>query len=182
MGMKKLEVRRHSMRKHGGGSQLSQAGVEYARQMGASLGPFARVVTTVAPRTRETAIALGFAVDYELVSLISDEELNQEIHSSRWWESAQPFAALAELLATQGAAYRYAHSMLGLWRDILTPLPERSAALFIGHSGELEMAFVACFPQADHGTWGTPFGPLEGAQLTFGGEPEHFISFELLRG
>jgi predicted GNAT family acetyltransferase len=41
--MKTLEVRRHSFRKQGGGSQLSQAGVEYARQLGASMGPFAYV-------------------------------------------------------------------------------------------------------------------------------------------
>ncbi len=41
--MKTLDVRRHSFRKQGGGSQLSQAGVEYARQLGASMGSFAYV-------------------------------------------------------------------------------------------------------------------------------------------
>ena len=70
--MKMLEIRRHSMRKEGGGSQLSQEGVSLARQLGTSLGPFALVVTSVLPRTRETAIAMGFAVDYELVMLPSD--------------------------------------------------------------------------------------------------------------
>ncbi|MEZ4680951.1 MAG: hypothetical protein R2932_42745 [Caldilineaceae bacterium] len=47
--MKIFEVRRHAMRKSGGGSQLSQAGVDYARTLGATLGPFAGVVTSVVP-------------------------------------------------------------------------------------------------------------------------------------
>lgn len=65
--MKTLDIRRHSLRKDGGGSQLSQAGVDLARRIGATLGPYAQVVTTPVPRTRETAIAMGFAVDYELL-------------------------------------------------------------------------------------------------------------------
>jgi len=40
--MRTLEIRRHSLRKDGGGSQLSQEGVVYARKLGASMGPFAR--------------------------------------------------------------------------------------------------------------------------------------------
>ena len=94
--MKTLEIRRHSMRKSGGGSQLSQAGVAYARRLGASLGPFAQVVTSVVPRARETAIAMGFAVDYELVTLVSDEELYAEAGLSRWWEATYPFSALGD--------------------------------------------------------------------------------------
>ena len=39
--MKTLEIRRHSLRKAGGGSQLAQAGVDYARKLGATMGPFA---------------------------------------------------------------------------------------------------------------------------------------------
>ena len=66
--MKTLEVRRHSARKLSGGSHLSQEGVDYARKLGATLGPYAQVVTSVVPRARETAIAMGFAVDYEGVT------------------------------------------------------------------------------------------------------------------
>ena len=36
---------------------MSQAGVDFARKLGATMGPFARVVTSVVPRARETAIA-----------------------------------------------------------------------------------------------------------------------------
>jgi broad specificity phosphatase PhoE len=179
--MKTLEIRRHSLRKSGGGSQLSQAGVDYARTLGASLGPFAQVVTSVVPRARETAIAMGFAVDYELVTLITDDDLYAEMERSRWWEADYPFAALARLMVTNGATWRYGHAMVALWRDILTAIPDGSAALVIGHSGDLEIALVACFPQADHAAWGGQFGICEGARLTFAGDPAHFTAVELLR-
>lgn len=184
MPMKTLEVRRHSMRKAQpqGGSQLSQEGVEYARRVGATLGPFAQVVTSVAPRARETAIAMGFAVDYELVTLVSDEAFYIESEANRWWEAAQPFVALAQVLATHRATWRYAHALVAMWRDITMAIPEDAAALVIGHSGDIEIALVACFPAHDPATWGKPFAPLEGARLQFGGEPQHFVDLELLRG
>ncbi|MBV7334571.1 histidine phosphatase family protein [Chloroflexi bacterium TSY] len=179
--MKTLEIRRHSFRKSGGGSQLSQEGVDYARRLGASLGPFAQVVTSVVPRARETAIAMGFAVDYEVVTLVSEEAVFAEIERSRWWEAAQPFTALAQLMATKGATWRYGHALTAQWRDLLTSIPEGAAALMIGHSGELEIGLVACFLHADHGSWGAPFGICEGARLVFAGEPEHFTTVEFLR-
>jgi broad specificity phosphatase PhoE len=179
--MKTLEVRRHSMRKAGGGSQLSQEGVSYARRIGASIGPFALVAATVVPRTRETALAMGFAVDHELVTLVSDEGVFEEAAASVWWEAPLPFEALAALLDRRGATWRYASSLVAMWRDILTGLPDGAAALVIGHSGELEMALVACFPGAEHAGWGGPFGHCEGVRLSFGGDPERFTAFELLR-
>lgn len=180
--MKTLEIRRHSIRKATGGSQLSQAGVDYARTVGATLGPFAVVVTSVVPRARETAIAMGFAVDYEIVTAPDDDAVYAELEGSRWWEAEQPFVAAAAIVATKGATWRYAHKLLAAWRDLLTPLPEHGNALFIGHSGELELALVAAFPQADHATWGRPFGHCEGARLSFEGEPERFSDVALLRG
>jgi hypothetical protein len=145
------------------------------------MGPFARVVTSVVPRARETAIAMGFAVDYELVTLTFDADVYTETEASRWWDAAQPFATLAAGMAAKGAMWRYGHALAALWRDILTALPEDAAALVIGHSGELEMALVACFPQADHRTWGGLFGPCEGARLVFAGEPAHFQAVEIVR-
>lgn len=179
--MKTLEIRRHSLRKTGGGSQLSQEGVEYARTIGASLGPFAQVVTSVVPRARETAIAMGFAVDYELVTLASDAEVFAELERCRWWEATQPFAALAQLMAGKGATWRYGHALAALWRDLLTSIPEGKNALMIGHSGELEIGLVACFPHADHAGWGAPFDICEGARLEFAGQPERFTTVEFLR-
>ena len=125
---------------------------------------------------------MGFAVDYELVTLASDQDVYTEMERSRWWEATQPFTALGQLLATQGAAWRYGHATVALWRDILTAIPDETAALVIGHSGELEIALVTCFPYANHSEWGMPFGPCEGARLVFAGDPEHFTAVQLLRG
>jgi|ERR1019366_8743959 broad specificity phosphatase PhoE len=106
--MRTLEIRRHSLRKEGGGSQLSQAGVDDARRLGDGMGPFARVVTSVVPRARETAIAMGFAVDQEIVSMASTEAMYAEFEASRWWDGPEPFVALAEVVAARGATWLYA--------------------------------------------------------------------------
>jgi hypothetical protein len=124
---------------------------------------------------------MGFAVDQELVTLASDEEMYVEMEASRWWETPQPLAALGRVVAAKGATWRYAHALIALWRDLLTPLPDGATALVIGHSGEIEISLVACFPTADYGAWGATFGPCEGARLVFAGEPARFTTVEILR-
>ena len=179
--MPTLEIRRHAQRKPGGGSQLSQQGVELARRLGDTLGPFNHVATSVVPRARETAIAMGYAVDHELVTLSTDEEVYSEIEESRWWTADQPMASLASLVQRREAVWRYGSSIAALWRDLLTPLGDGGSVLFIGHSGELEIALLCCFPGADYSSFRAGFGPLEGAKLHFDGEPARFTKFELLR-
>ena len=178
--MSVLEIRRHSHRKTGGGSELSQAGVDLARRCGVRLGPFTTVTTSVSPRTRETAVAMGFAVDHELVTLIADPDFYDE-HGGQWYTEPQPFVALARLLHARGPHWRFASSFAGLWRDLLTPLGPDDSVLFVGHSGALEAALVAAFPTADHASWGGLLGPCEGATLTFGGRPARFTDVELVR-
>lgn len=179
--MAQLEVRRHSIRKPGGGSQLSQEGVDLARNLGGRLGPFRRVVTSVVPRARETAIAMGFAVDHEVVTLASDPDLYRQVSEVDWGRIGRPFEELARLIAEDGAYRVYAHATAAVWRDLMTPLGPDDAVLVIGHSGELEAGLVACLPHSDHATWGPFFGACEGARLTFSGEPAHFNDIELLR-
>jgi len=41
-------------------------------------------VTSVVPRARETAIAMGFAVDHEIVSMATDESVYAELEANRW--------------------------------------------------------------------------------------------------
>jgi hypothetical protein len=179
--MRTLEIRRHSLRKTGGGSQLSQEGVDLARRVGATMGPFTRVAATVVPRSRETAIAMGFAVDYEIVTLVTDDAISAEFEDNRWWETPRPFQALAAVIARGGAAHRYGSAVVALWRDMMTALPDGGAGLVIGHSGQLEVALVACFPDAEHGAWGQPFACCEGARLVFDGEPARFTDVTILR-
>ena len=178
---KTLEVRRHSLRKDGGGSQLSQAGVDLARRLGESMGPFARVATSVVPRARETAIAMGFAVDQEIVTMSTDKAMYAELEASGWSAASAPFKALAEIVAQKGATWLYAQGVLSLWRDLLMPLADGAAALVIAHSGDIETALVACFPDADHAAWGATFNPCDGARLLFEGDPPYFRDVEILR-
>jgi broad specificity phosphatase PhoE len=176
-----LEVRRHSIRKHGGGSQLSQEGVSLARALGAGMGPFSLVATSVVPRSRETALAMGFAVDHELVTLASDPQIYAEAATVEVEAAPSPFEAVAALVAEGGAYAKHAHSLAAMWRDLLTPRATDDQVLVIGHSGDLEAALVACLPTADHASWGDLFGPCEGARLRFDGHPPHFSSIELIR-
>ena len=123
---------------------------------------------------------MGFAVDYELVTLVSEEELHAEAALSRWWEAAHPFSALRDLIAAKGATWRYGHAMVALWRlDMLLAISDGTAALMIGHSGNLEIGLVACFPHADHRAWGAPFGMCRRAWLGF---TDHFTRIAFLRG
>ena len=178
--MSVLEVRRHSIRKTDGGSQLSQKGVNLARELGTSIGPFKRVVTSVLPRCRETAIAMGFAVDQELVTL-AGYDTHAELQDFEWKNPNNPYREIVGLIARGNDYALYANSMAGLWRDILTPLSADDQALFIGHSGEIEAALVACFPIGSHENWGRRFRPLEGARIHFDGDPAHFSQVEILR-
>jgi hypothetical protein len=172
-----LEVRRHSLRKAGGGSQLSQAGVDLARRVGMTIGPFGRV----SPRARETAIAMGFAVDEELVTLVDEDAAAAEFEVSRWWEAPRPFVALAEIVRAGGPTLALGRAIVALWRDLVIALPEGGSALVIGHSGQIEVALVTCFLDADHAAWGGPFAPLEGARLRYEGDPPRFTAVTILR-
>lgn len=100
---------------------------------------------------------------------------------SKWWQAPQPFVALAAVIATKGATWHYGSALVACWHDILTPLADGATALVIAHSGDLEIALVACFLQADHAAWGVPFDYCEGARLLFTGEPARFTGVELLR-
>lgn len=177
--MSVLEIRRHSMRKTGGGSQLSQEGVELARRLGAEMGLYDVVAASVSPRSRETAVAMGFAVDHELLALTAGEGVYTATEDSQWWRAEHPFVELAKVIAGDRDYHQYAHAEAGLWRDLLTPLGENDQALVIGHSGTLEAGLVAALPNADHASWGGPFGHCEGARLTF--EHGRFTAVELIR-
>lgn len=179
--MRYLEVRRHSLRKVGGGSQLSQAGVDLARRIGASIGPFESVATSVSPRARETAIAMGFAVDQELVTLVDDDAPAVEFEATRWAEAPQPFVSLAGIIRAGGPTLALGRAIVSLWRDLVIALPEGGSALVIGHSGQIEVALVTCFLDADHAGWGAPFACCEGGRLSYDGDPPRFTAVSILR-
>jgi len=175
-----LEVRRHSFTKKGEGrdrgSHLSEEGVQAARRVGSGMGPFAYVVASTAPRTAETALAMGFAVD-EIVEMGSGY-VGGVAHHDQWtWKA--PYLRYRTLLDTEGPLTVAAAAELDRWRYVLARVPDRGAALLIGHGGTIEPTLVTALPHADYVAWGAPFSHLDGARLAF--EEDRFISIDFER-
>jgi broad specificity phosphatase PhoE len=171
--MRYLEARRHTMRLKPG-QHLSQAGVTLARRVGEKLGPFDHVITSTAPRTLETAVAMGFAVDGEYEELYQmGDDVEEEVH----WPAS--FGSYAFAVKLNGAAARFAKKQADLWRKINKTLPDGGATLIISHGGIIELGAIGCLPEADHAAWGSHFDHCEGVRLHFDGEK--FVDIEILR-
>ncbi|HEV2783790.1 MAG TPA: phosphoglycerate mutase family protein [Actinophytocola sp.] len=170
--MRWLEVYRHSLTKKGAargrGSHLSAAGVDLALRVGARLGPFAVVLTSTAPRTLETALAMGFAVD-DTVEMPSGYVPGEVGHHDQWrWPA--PYTQYAKLVAAGRGLAAVARTHAGIWRRTVLAVPDGASALIISHGGAIEPALVACLPDADHGSWGRPLAHCDGARLAFDGD------------
>jgi broad specificity phosphatase PhoE len=176
-GGQTVEVRRHSYTKteadgRGRGSTLSRTGVALARQLGAGMGPFDYVLASNVPRTVETAIAMGFAVD-DTVDMGGDlwgaatQEMGDRHAHWDWGEEA--FPGYAELVAADGPTAALGRLQVRLWRDLLPRLPANGTALVIAHGGLIEPGLVALRPDADHREWGRAIRHCEGARLRFDG-------------
>ena len=179
--MRWLEVRRHSLTKkgdaRGSGSHLSQAGVALAQRVGAGLEGITRVVVSQSPRTSETALAMGFAVD-EIVDMGSGYIAGEVSHHEQWtW--ADPFSRYAALVAEGRGLAAFATEGLALWRRTVEEISDGDAALIIGHGGSIEPCLVACFQHAEHTQWGGPFGHCDGARLCW--NDTEFVSIEIHR-
>jgi hypothetical protein len=169
--MPTLEIRRHTNRQKPG-QHLSQEGVSLARRLGNQTGPFARVVTSPVPRAYETALAMGFAVDQQLEMLASlpDEAGPWEVGFFPWGQRYQQ----------QPAVTRHGRRLCDLLTGIAKGLADDQAALIITHGGIVELAAVACLPEADHAAWGPACGYCEGVRLSY--DPASgFIDCAILR-
>lgn len=163
--MRYLEVRRHTMRTKPG-QHLSQSGVTLARHVGATLGPFDRVITSPIPRAYETAIAMGFAVDRQAEEIgLMDDAVAEQVA----WDGG--FAAFAEAAtAHESAVAKYVQSQAAFWRSVIADLPDGGRVLMISHGGIVEAGAVGCVPTADHGSWGRAVDYCEGVRLAFDGK------------
>ena len=171
--MRYLEVRRHSMRVKPSQS-LSPAGIELARQVGRTIGPYDLVVTSKLTRAVETAIEMGLTVSDRYAQLgILGDGVEDEI---QWSKS---FADFALLVRQGGPTARLAHDLAELWRSIILTVPEGGQALVIAHGGIIEAGAVACLTQADYSDWGPICGYCEGVRLSFDGDT--FAGVEVLR-
>jgi broad specificity phosphatase PhoE len=168
-----VELRRHTMRVKPG-QHLSQAGVELARRVGNTIGPFNRVLTSTIPRAFETAIAMGFAVDEQLTELsLMPDGLENEVA----WDAG--FAAFAEGSHRGEMLGQYVKHQAALIFQIAYSLPTDGAALVVSHGGIVEAQTVDCLPDLDFTTWGAGCDYCEGVRLYFAGQ--QFVRGEVLR-
>jgi broad specificity phosphatase PhoE len=167
--MRWLEVRRHSLTKKGAsrgrGSHLSAEGVALARAVGDELGPFAYVLTSESPRTIETAVAMGVAVD-DTADMPSGYVPGEVGHHDQW-QWPQPYARYARLIASGGGLAAVAAAHQAIWARAVQAVEDGAAALVVSHGGVIEPALVACLPHADHAAWGASLGHCDGARLGF---------------
>jgi broad specificity phosphatase PhoE len=180
-----LEVRRHSLTKKGParcrGSHLSADGVALARLVGARLAaegpPVGYVLTTQSPRTIETALAMGFAVD-DATELPGGYDAGVLAHHAQWsWD--RPYARYAELIGQEPGLAEVAAAHRAAWLRALTAIGDGGRALVISHGGAIEPALVSCLPGADHGACGAPFAHCDGARLAF--DAGSFVGIEFRR-
>lgn len=159
--MRTIEIRRHSYTKKGAargkGSHLSAEGVALARAIGATIGPIDLIVTSPSPRTLETAIAMGFAVDDQLDALgdIPPDVVDEIGHHDRWaWEA--PFVRFAQVVAQGGATARMGQRQQEAWMHALESIPPGGRVLVISHGRVIESGLVTCLPDGDSAAWGAP--------------------------
>jgi broad specificity phosphatase PhoE len=149
--------------------------------VGGSIGPFVRVVASDAPRTVETSLAMGIAVD-DILSFPTDIEWDAVIAEVGWhslWDVEKPFAHIARCLTTWPNARRMGEHYAAGWLRIAESVGEGESALVISHGQLMEIALVCCLPGADHESWGGPFKHCEGVQLAV--EDGRFTDAHLLR-
>ncbi len=156
------------------GKRLSQAGVSLARRVGHDRGPFNRVVTSELARAYETAIAMGFAVDARS-RLLSNWGADPFVGI----DPSTGFAAVAAAVRRGGEFARFADAQLGLWRSIVSSLPEGGQGLVVTHGGFVEAGTVAALPDLDFESWGGWCRYCEGVRLAYDGQ--RFADAELLR-
>lgn len=165
--LRQLAVFRHAMTKKGDargrGSQLSRDGVALARRVGAELGSFDTVAVTPVPRTMETALAMGFAVDAVLEFACG--YLPGEFDRHVQWEWSQPYVRLAERIRSGGRLAELASADAAMWAMLVAQLPPGGRALVVSHGGSIEPVVVACLPTADHASWGPAFAHCDGVIL-----------------
>lgn len=176
--MRYIELRRHTLR-DSDNPHISQAGLDLARRVGKGLGPFARVVTSPAPRCIETAIAMGFAPDeiYEPVQEKMKKKLVRRVEELLPFDVA--FTKRAKIMVAQKSTRKYARALVAQWKALAGRIAEGQCALVITHGGYIEDSAIACLPNAVHRKWGKNFAQCEGIRLAF--VKDEFFSGELLR-
>lgn len=160
MARKIIEHYRHATRTKPG-IHLNQSGVQVARKLGKSCGPYDRVVTSPLARAIETAVAMGFAIDQteEFLADIPDD-VNRRVSYDAG------FAAFAKKIEERDPVIeKYLAEMKRFHRRLLRVIPEGGRALLVSHGGVVEWAALSVYFGARK--WGKSLDKCEGIRLVF---------------
>ncbi|MBL1420024.1 MAG: phosphoglycerate mutase family protein [Alphaproteobacteria bacterium] len=170
--MKTLEVRRHTMRAKPN-LHISPEGIALTKTVAISQSKFDYVVTSDLERAIQTAEAMGQKVNHTEHDL---GFLPKTIYNHVGWPVALEHVAQS---MSDPATNAYAQNQLAMWQNIITQTPQNGHALIITHGLIIELAMVACMPNAMHKDWGQAIGYCEGIRLTF--DDNKFTKSEILR-
>ena len=162
-----IELRRHAFTKKGDargrGSHLSQAGVDAARAEGQRLGQVAYVAVSGTPRTMETAIAMGFAVDDEVA--IANATASGEVAFHEWWDWPDPWQVFRGRIDDRPALASFADEQAAIVRAAVAQVRDGETALLVGHGGWIEPTVIALVARDELQNWGRSFDHLGGMRL-----------------
>ena len=156
------------------GQHLSQDGIDLARLVGETSGPFSLVVTSHIPRAIETAIAMGFEVD-EINKSMAHIPTNAIAGMASWPAS---FSAVSIAVKAGRPAADFGALVADTWRNVVERIPDSTQALIVTHGGLVEVGAVAAVPDHPHGEWGEAIGYCEGVRLKY---DDGFTGCEVLR-
>jgi broad specificity phosphatase PhoE len=147
--------------------------------VGAELGPIAYAAVSESPRTLETAIAMGVAVD-DILPLGAGYSTSEVAHHDQWtWTT--PNVRYRELIARGGPFADASARELGLWRAAVDHVSDGDVALVVSHGGSIEPTVVTALPDVEVDDWGAPFSHLDGVRLVFDNGSFDLVEFHRYR-
>jgi broad specificity phosphatase PhoE len=159
--MRFVEIRRHSVRDLPD-EHLSAAGRALAAEVGRTRGPFRLVVSSPAPRARETAVAMGFPPDEE-------DPVWYDLGDGRVpWPAS--FSEMLDQLATNPRAMEVAGRFRTAILRLLARVRDGEAVLVVAHGGVPELVAASWCEPAVLDRLGSPGRCMEGVRLDFEGE------------
>jgi hypothetical protein len=138
---------------------------------------FDSVCVSQVPRTMETALAMGSAVD-EAIEIALDATFWGEVEKHEHWNWPDVVRGYREILRPDSALDRIGRAQRDSWKARLDSLGDGGAALFISHGHATELGLLMCLGDRDLDV-GPAFGHCEGFTCTYDGGS--FDAFEILR-
>ncbi|MEM7018182.1 MAG: phosphoglycerate mutase family protein [Pseudomonadota bacterium] len=142
------------------------SGVETARRIGEMIGPIDYVCTSTVPRTIETAIAMGYAVDEAIE--FSCGYIAGEFEHHAQWDWPQPYLEFKQRLATPNSQLAKTAAIdVDTWKRVVKSVPAGGKALIVSHGGSIEPVLVYCSADSEAESWERPFSHCDGVELEF---------------